>query len=67
MGFRQEKTFCVDSEGKQREFSNAQCLLKLVFLGNIAEKFNYLDALLQAGLRCRKETVFFWVESESDS
>jgi len=31
---RQEIAFYMDSEGKQHEFSNAQCLSKLVFLGN---------------------------------
>jgi len=33
----------------QHEFSNAQWVSKLAFMVNIIEKFNYLNASLQAG------------------
>jgi len=39
----------MDSEEKQHEFSNAPCVSKLSFMVNIIEKFNYLNASLQAG------------------
>ena len=56
-----EIAFYMDSEEKQHEFSNAQWLSKLLFVGNITEKFTYLNASLQAGLRSRG----FLVESDS--
>ena len=45
----QETVFYIDSEEKQHEFSNAQWVSKLAFMVNIIEKFNYLNASLQAG------------------
>jgi len=47
-------------------FSNAEWLSKLIFLVDMTDKFNYLDASLQAGLRSRcpkKSGVFGWSQS----
>jgi len=63
---RQQIAFCMDSEGKQHEFSNAQWLSKLVFMVDITEKFNYLNPSLQAESVSQGVGVF-WAESKLDS
>jgi len=54
---RQEIAFYMDSEGNSMSFLMLRGS-QIVFLVDVTEKFNYLNAPLQAGLRsrCRKES-----------